>query len=161
MAVEWWRKRGGILGEGGGVVEEWQTISELAESLGIPETTARRYAKTFAGYLTSRKFGRITKYDAREALEILERVSRLYGSGATMEEIAEQLGEDYTQTVEMESAPPARVNMLVPMLIAQQRGNREMQETLEKLTDTLSKLEERLAAMDAEKQHRPWWKFWG
>ena len=120
---------------------EWWTVAEIGKRLGTPETTVRRYARAFAEYLPSRQFGRVTKYGA-DALEVMERISRLYGQGLTTPEVEEALsGEGYSQTVEVEpQTGPSSSAMLMPLMIAQAQAQNE---TLQRLTDALEKIAER------------------
>jgi len=74
------------------VEEDFIPISEVAERLGVPENTMRRYAKLFAGYLDGRQNGRVMKYSA-DAVLVLKNIRDLYAGGKNRFEIEEILGE--------------------------------------------------------------------
>lgn len=83
------------------MAEEWLTVTELANRLGLAENTARRYAKLFDEYISSRKYGRTIKYDP-EAIKVMDSVSRLYKEGLGTQEIQERLRGVYPLHVDVQ-----------------------------------------------------------
>lgn len=70
---------------------EYVSLSQLAVIAGIPETSVRRYAASFAKYLETRQTGRAVKYKQPDTTHLLQRVYELYQTGYTTREIEEIL----------------------------------------------------------------------
>jgi DNA-binding transcriptional MerR regulator len=126
------------------------TIAEIAEKLGIAESTARRYAKQFSQFLPSKQIGRTMKYSP-QALEILRDTAILFKKGHTSEEVQELLGEKYPQSydgdlvvVEDESTLPADLTNfreLLSQVVKQEIAvsTEELRAEIEDLRDDLEK----------------------
>lgn len=78
-----------------------RTIRELAEELGIPEPTARRWAKQLEDYLNPQKVGRTTQYPP-VARDVLSQAKDLFKAGHTSDEVYRILGETHTRVLEGE-----------------------------------------------------------
>lgn len=75
-----------------------KTISELALSLEVPDSTARRWAKQLADLLPAETIGRAIRYKP-EAEEILKQAAELFGEGRTAGEVHHLLSQTYIRTV--------------------------------------------------------------
>lgn len=161
------------------------TIAEIADKLGIAENTIRRYCRLFHGFLTSKQFGRATKYDT-EVLEILANISTLYQEGKSTQEIQDRLKNAYTLTVDVETdktqlGDVAAINeireamakmaehierqdsfnqALVKELQEQRKFiEQSVRDRDEKLMTTLKLLTDARQEAAAAKE-KPWWKWW-
>ncbi len=56
---------------------EWLSVTQLSNSLEIPETTTRRYLNNFEEYFRWEQVGRGKKYEP-SSVEILQRIAMLY-----------------------------------------------------------------------------------
>lgn len=95
---------------------EWYSVSDIAQKTRIPAPTARRYSALFREFLPSRKIGRVTKY-AEEAIEIFEKISKLYADGHVTAEIEEMLRRDYARTIEVSPVVPSADQSAVATVI--------------------------------------------
>ena len=83
----------------------WKPLSELARAAGLPESTARRYARGVAlPYMMTQAAGRFMMYDLTTAVPILRRVAELFRQGRPQEQVAEILGREFRLVVELEPA---------------------------------------------------------
>ena len=148
-------------------MEDYKSIRKLAESIGIPESTARRYADTFFRFLVSKKIGRNRQYSP-ESASVLLRINELYAAGKKQSEVEEILSGEVPQTTDTE---PEEQSLIIT---SQAKAIQDMKNILQvvwqhmdKQSEEIRQLREELAAMrealnllpDARK--RPWWKFWG
>lgn len=103
---------GGWMVIGGGVKVEWLSVSQLSQSLEIPETTTRRYLNTFKEYFRWEQIGRGKKYDPN-SIEILQRIAVLYSTDRETFEIKKILANEYAFIIDGEdkhrnaNEPPA------------------------------------------------------
>lgn len=91
-----------VVTTGGGNMQEYKTISELALELGVTESSARRWARQFSMYLPSSKVGKAIKYEAEQARNVLHIAKVLFEEGHLAEEISATLAEKFTKTVSSE-----------------------------------------------------------
>jgi DNA-binding transcriptional MerR regulator len=82
------------------MAEAWRLITEVAENLNMPESTARRYVKLFNEFLPQRTVNRVTRYGP-EAAEILLQVAEFYRQGLTTAEAKERLSGTVPQVFDM------------------------------------------------------------
>ena len=122
---------------GGEFLEKWLLISQIAEQLDIPENTARRHAKNFKEYLPSKTTGRVTRYSP-EACGILARISELYNSGLTTQEVYDHIQGTCSReiTVQQEQGgqlvdPYAELIGVMKELTEEIRGLKSRLDTLE------------------------------
>lgn len=141
--------------EGGGIVEEWQTINDLATRAGLAESTARRYASLFGEYLPAREFGRVKKY-APEAAQVLARIAELYQEGLGTPEVTVRLQGELPRTVD---ADGGRREMVVApggvhAELLQRLGQAMLQqeEEIRALRQELAELRQHAAGRDQVKQ---------
>ena len=105
------------------------SINALAAATGIPESTTRRYIRTFGRYLSPTKAkGKFRRY-AASAVPILEQISDWYKSGREREEIETLLRE--TQPLTVEEVELSTITNPTPSLTA----------VLERIADALERLE--------------------
>ncbi|HLR73524.1 MAG TPA: MerR family transcriptional regulator [Pseudogracilibacillus sp.] len=83
-------------------MEEWLSVAQLSKTLGIPETTARRYLNNFVEYFRWEQVGRGKKYHPT-SLEILQRIAVLYDTDRETKEIKKILADEYAFVVEDEN----------------------------------------------------------
>lgn len=172
-------------------MDEWLSIAEIADKIGIPDNTARRYAGKFSDFMQSKTYGRTKKYTP-DAIQVIERVSQLYQSGKSTDEIYELLQREKPIVVEVEEEErPSlfvqpyevmeefrRTNSLilqtmqqvseaVETMTAQQQELAESRRKIDELKDMVRERETRekellqRIAQIEEAQKRPWWKLWG
>lgn len=71
-------------------MEDWVTITNMARSAKLPESTARRYVKLFEDFFPNKKVGRMVLYD-KKSESLLKTVSSLFSSGLRREQVYEEL----------------------------------------------------------------------
>jgi hypothetical protein len=81
--------------------ENFLTISEIAERIGVPENSARRYAKLFKEFLPKKVLGRVKKY-APDSLDVIFEISEMYKKGYDTESIFEKLQNKRNRIFELE-----------------------------------------------------------
>ena len=81
--------------------EDFLTISEIAEKIGVPENSARRYAKLFKDFLPKKVFGRVKKY-APDSLDVIFEIAEMYKKGYDTESIFENLQNKRNRIFEIE-----------------------------------------------------------
>jgi hypothetical protein len=87
----------------------WRPLPEVARASGVPESTARRYARGVAlPYLPTQAAGRYLLFDQAVAVPILRRVAELYHRGRTQDQEVEILAREFMPIMELE-APDAVV----------------------------------------------------
>ncbi|MGA1840324.1 MAG: MerR family transcriptional regulator [bacterium] len=82
--------------------EKFLTISEIAERIGVPENSARRYAKLFKDFLPKKVLGRVKKYSP-DSLDVIFEISEMYKKGYDTEGIFEKLQDKRNRIFEVES----------------------------------------------------------
>ena len=81
---------------------DMRPMAELARAAGLPESTARRYARGPArDYLPTTSHGRFVLYDLAVGAPVLRRVAELYRRGRTHEQVVENLARDFVPVVEL------------------------------------------------------------
>lgn len=88
---------------------EWLSVTQLSNSLEIPETTTRRYLNSFEEYFRWEQVGRGKKYEP-SSVEILQRIAMLYGTDRETIEIKKILANEYAFTIDDDETtidPPA------------------------------------------------------
>jgi len=75
-------------------------ISDIVDALGVPDSTVRRYVKTFDEFFSSDKRGRTTYY-SDDAILIAKHIYVLYEEGKTTAEIQEILMRQYPIQVDV------------------------------------------------------------
>jgi DNA-binding transcriptional MerR regulator len=85
--------------KGGGVLQEWLNISELAERTHIPETSIRRYITKFPDFFISKGGTRSRRYE-NSAVKILLRIKTLFDSGYESEEVSLTLRKEFPRLME-------------------------------------------------------------
>ena len=113
---------------GGLLVEQLQSINEIAQQLHISETTARRYSNTFTEFLHGVDTGKGKKYPGQAVL-VIKTIYELYQAGRSKEEIISSLKAKFKQIIDIkapedqaEILPINQVNTLVNL------NNKLMQE---------------------------------
>jgi DNA-binding transcriptional MerR regulator len=159
-------------------MEEWYLITELAEELDVAETTARRWAKLFDGFLPAKRFNRITRYSP-EAVQVLGEIAALYRKGFTTEEIRHQLEttrpralvlapeEEQGLVMSRQRAIVAleRLANVLQVLADQKEELKRLEDVTEDLTGRdqeremeLQYLKHRMDSLEKEVVRRPWWR---
>lgn len=138
--------------------KEWLSINGLAAATGIPESTTRRYIRTYGRYLSStRARGRFKRY-AAASVPILEQISGWYKAGKERPEIERELQATQPITVEpveeaageMEIARPISAQALMQYLADDKKEKEKLLADFRVQLDHLMELLEDL--------RRPWWK---
>lgn len=117
-------------------MDDWPTLPQLAREIGIAESTARRWASAFAGFLRSHGRGSARRFHP-QAREVLRRIKTLYDSGLTTEQVAATLAAEF----------PAHVD--VPEQVIERRA-RELEDLVVAQARVIERLSEELAALRAE-----------
>lgn len=138
--------------------KEWLSINGLAAATGIPESTTRRYIRTYGRYLSStRARGRFKRY-AASSVSILEQISGWYKAGRERPEIEREL--QATQPITVEPVEEAAGEMAIARPIS-------AQSLMQYLADDKKEKEKLLADFRIQLDHlmelledlrRPWWK---
>lgn len=81
--------------------ENFLTISEMSEKIGVPENSVRRYARLFSEFLPKKVLGRVKKY-APDSMEVIFEISELYKKGYDTESIFDQLRSKRNRIFEIE-----------------------------------------------------------
>jgi len=130
---------------------EWLSINALAAATGIPESTTRRYIRSFGRYLSPTKAkGKFRRY-AASAVPILEQISDWYKSGREREEIETLLRDG--QPITVEEVELSTTTNLTPSL----------QVVLSRIADALERLEHqgelerRVETLERARGSLPWW----
>lgn len=90
---------------------DMRPLAELARASGLPESTARRYARGPAlPYLPTTSAGRFVLYDLAVSVPVLRRVAELFRRGQSHAQVAETLAREFQPVVE-----------LVPAMVADDR----------------------------------------
>ena len=77
---------------------DWFSVTQLSKTLGIPETTTRRYLNNFEEFFRYEQIGRGKKYHP-DAVEVLQKIATLYGSDRETEEIKVILADEYAFSI--------------------------------------------------------------
>jgi len=133
---------------------EWLSINGLAAATGIPESTTRRYIRSFGRYLSPTKAkGKFRRY-AASAVPILEQISDWYKSGREREEIETLLRETQPLTVE-EVELSTTTNPTPSLTVVLER----IAASLERLEQTVD-LTRRIEALEQTRKALPLWFRW-
>jgi DNA-binding transcriptional MerR regulator len=84
------------------MAEELLTISEMADRLRIPPSTAAYYIKKFRSFIPSKGRGRNKRYFI-EAVEILEIISGHYKNNLTAADIEQRLKSLYPEEIDIDT----------------------------------------------------------
>lgn len=69
---------------------EWMTVLEIEKATKIPNASVRRYIRHHGHHLNIRKKGKSYQI-ARESIEIMEKIRRIYEDGKTTDQVEESL----------------------------------------------------------------------
>lgn len=83
--------------------ENFLTISEIAQKIGVPENSARRYAKLFKDFLPKKVFGRVKKYTP-DSMDVIFEIAEMYKKGYDTESIFEKLQNKRNRIFEIEDS---------------------------------------------------------
>lgn len=103
------------------------TISEIARTLGIPESTAHYYRKRFSEYLPSEGEGRYRRYRS-EAIDVFTLIVSLVKEGVSLNEVETALQQQFPIAVEIEQQPTT--------IQRQQQNNSMLQELMSEAIST-------------------------
>jgi len=124
------------------------SLLEVSRRVGIPETTARRWAHRFAPYLGGRK-GRAWNYPP-EAVTVLQRIKERVGQGWESEEIERELQATFPATLEVELTTTTNQTPGLPVILAR------IADALERL-ERQGELERRVETLERARGSLPWW----
>jgi DNA-binding transcriptional MerR regulator len=129
------------------------TLRQLAQELGLPESTARYYRDAFLDHVPSVGTGRRRRYP-REALAVLRQVARSYGAGLSRAAIAESLrlrdgGRAADVTVsEIRAGQTLEEVSNLDLLAAILDGEREQRDALWQMAKEIVRITEVLESQD-------------
>jgi len=167
------------------MTERWLTIADIAEKTGIPEPTARRYARAFDEFIRHKKIGRIVRYP-EEVVPVFMHIAALYKEGYTTAEIKEMLERERPRTIMVTdddntiTAPQTEFpiegialliesqNKLITELKAEiehlrselAEAKKEIAATVEKSVEDMKETLSRVERRRQEEQAKPWWRRW-
>lgn len=100
-------------------MSETLTHKDLAEMLGVSETTVKSYRRKFPGCFPVASKGKPIRFKA-EAAEVARKIRDLFSTGMSVEEVRDRLSEDFTWFAPKESASkaPTRVKGDIPQNFA-------------------------------------------
>ena len=135
------------------------SLPEIARLAGLPETTARRYARQYADFLPSHSQGRVKKFKP-ECVRIMQHIKNLYDEGMSQEVVRDVLSKEYSRLVDTDhqeppllplahTEPTAR-DLMVELARAMQPGA----DNLNFILARLDHLEKRMEAIEK----LPWWR---
>ena len=81
-------------------MEDWITITNMARSAKLPESTARRYVKLFEDFFPNKKVGRMVLYD-KKSEPLLNRISDLFSSGLHRDQVYEELQKQVPRFIDV------------------------------------------------------------
>ena len=158
---------------------ELLTATEMARRLGIPESTARFYARRFSAFLPTVGEGRSRRYQP-EALDVLRIVADAVHAGMPTAQIHQALTERFALTVEpqqqLATTQQQSVTTQDPVIVAELRAvvtdlRSELADVLTELrslADRYGQQEQQLAALRSElvllrtvadeRRHQSWWR---
>jgi DNA-binding transcriptional MerR regulator len=84
--------------------EEWLPLPHIARTLGIADSTARRWAGLWPAWVKTQGHGSGRRFH-RDTQEMFARVQTLYDKGYTTEQITERLRREFSATVEVVAVP--------------------------------------------------------
>lgn len=156
-AVDPGGERKHVMKGSGNMAERWLTITEIAQELGIPETTARRYARILADYIRSKTIGRTTRYPG-ETVQLFAQIAELFRQGYTSHDVREWLQREAPKTIVVDeeadnddhhhSPPPVEA---VAMLVeAQNKLINELKDEVAQLRKELEAARQEIAATKQE-----------
>lgn len=151
------------------------TVQDMAERLGVPERTIRRWIDLHGAFLGARKDGRRLLVPA-DSLKVAERIKQLYEDGATAAQVTDSLrGADVPAVIDVMPVTPMQAESLVRELLDHMRTQsdeltelrREMKEIRELLLTqaaTAAMAEKAMPAAGPKKGPgllvRAWRAFW-
>jgi DNA-binding transcriptional MerR regulator len=80
-------------------VQQWLTISELAEQTNIPDTTIRRYIAKFPDFFTYKGGSRSRRYEDT-AIKVLVRIKSLYDAGYETDQVDSILRKEFAVIID-------------------------------------------------------------
>jgi predicted transcriptional regulator len=79
-------------------VSKYLTIAELADQVGIPNSSCRRYLSTFEEFFLVKGGSRLKRYE-QEAVDVLKRIKTLYDDGLESNEIHKVLVGEFAMVI--------------------------------------------------------------
>lgn len=89
---------------------EWKPLSRLAQEIGIPEASVRRYAlEYFSDFIPVRRQGRTNLVNV-DSVPVIKRASVLFADGQGREQVREALEREFGRVHEVEASGGAVAN---------------------------------------------------
>lgn len=82
------------------------SFDDLADKLGTPSSTLRRYFKLFKLFIPNKTVKRATKFD-KEALQVFEIINNMYAQRMSTAEILHEIAATRKPTLDVRPSPPA------------------------------------------------------
>ncbi|MEQ6378625.1 MerR family transcriptional regulator [Bacillaceae bacterium S4-13-56] len=166
-------------------MDKWLSVTELSDSVKVPESTVRRYLHKFERFFRYEQRGRGKKYHP-ESIVILKRITSLYDEGYESAEIKEVLSQKFAFTVgeihedlpSTTQPPHQNIEKQLVQLESFRQEQRQFNEELKQIIQVqqeyiANSLEERdrkmMAAMNelfetkkqlASTKKKKWWELW-
>lgn len=153
--------------------DQWHTVAEAGESLGIPTGTIRRYLRTHGQHLKARKYHK--KYQIHDdSIQTIQMIRDLYGKGKSQDEIDRILDQKgITRTITVEPIEDDRLDLIMDKLDKQDQMMAMMAEQIQKQNEYIKQsidardqrlieairesLEARKQIASAEEEKRSFW----
>ena len=136
------------------------SLPEIARLAGLPETTARRYARQYADFLPSHSQGRVKKFKP-ECVRIMQHIKNLYDEGMSQEVVRDVLGKEYSRIIDTDHQEPP----LLPLAHTEPTARdlmvelaRAMKPGADNLNFILSRLDHIEKRLDELEGKRSWFK---
>lgn len=123
------------------------TLREIAEQLGLPESTVRYYRDRFSAFVPTVGRGRQRRY-REEAVDVLRAVAEGLRNQKSAEEVEELLAAQFPRYVELEeegevSREPALPNSwMMAFMLVQGQALQQIGEALEQLSENVKERQE-------------------
>jgi len=135
------------------------SLPEIARLAGLPETTARRYARQYADFLPSHSQGRVKKFKP-ECVRIMQHIKNLYDEGMSQEVVRDVLSKEYSRLVDTDHHEPPLLPQVQgeptvkDLMTELARAMKPGADNLNFILARLDHLEKRMEAIEK----LPWWK---
>lgn len=155
MKYEWpTNERERMTERGRAMDEQWHTVTDAGDRLGIPVETIRRYIRTHGHHLKVRKHHK--KYQIHDdCLETFRTIRNLYASGQNQEEIDRALDQKgIARTITIDPDDHDRLDQIMDKLDKQEQINQALIKQMADMMDQITRQNEYIKnSIDARDQN--------
>lgn len=135
---------------------EWLSVSDISEKIGIPVETIRRYIRSHGVHMKVKKIHK--RYVVHsESLTVFKQIRELYADGKNVEEIEQTLsnrGVPMTVTVQLDDDEPMTVNVADELKRMNEKLEQQYQEQAEFNKVLLEQLQKQQTYIDEKLEKR-------